>query len=112
MRGHEQLIAVRRRGVKPAAVHVWCGSDETGWSSGWLERGSSVAWIEVGDGDSLAGLDLRCVVGLPVVVQGDSERRVRGVCEAAAECGAKRVIGDFGGGVLVFPETEHEHAAA
>ena len=116
MRGHEQLIALRRRGKKPAAAHVWCGKDGTGWSLDWFDCGSVVAWIEVNDDESLAGLDLRCLVGLAVVVQGDIERRVRGVCRMALEAGARSVIGDFtgpdGASVRIEMVVEHEHAAA
>jgi hypothetical protein len=84
---------MRMRGVIPAAVFVetdlglWHLAGE--WPR-WMPRH---AYLFIEAKDSLPLLDLRCLVGLPVFVQGEDETRVNGVAAACAKAGAKRVIG-------------------
>lgn len=91
MRGHEQLIALRRQGLVPKSVQVWCGADALkGWSD-W-HTSSPHAEIEIADDDALSGLDLRCCVGLLVCVNGTDPFRVAAVHAACVRGGAARVV--------------------
>ena len=95
MRGHESLIAMRRKGHRPGMVFVWCGDDQLKEWADWPQASPHRAHIEVADSDQLAGLDWRCVVGMTVLVQGLSKSRVMSVCHQCLENGAKRVLAAF-----------------
>lgn len=90
VRGHQQLIAVRQRGLRPQAValHV---SDV-----GPCQAGEALE-IVVAPDEAIDRLDLRCLVGLDVIVAAEREdgfgRTVRALCMAAVDAGAKRVLG-------------------
>lgn len=90
MRGHEQLIATRRAGLQPASVQIaltdlplpkWC-----------VVNPGAHAWLHIGTDDSIERLDLRCLVGLLVMVDGHDEQRVESVHHAAMRHGARRVV--------------------
>lgn len=91
MRGHEPLIALRRRGLKPALVDIdlepcpW-----RNWST-WPEW-TTVPQIEVQPTDSIQLLDLRFLVGLTVQVSGFDGPRVWAMFEACRAAGAARVL--------------------
>jgi hypothetical protein len=96
MIGHETLIAMRRRGLKPDRVTV-----ETDWDLG-LERECATEWhlvnprsafIFVQPADPVATLDLRCLVGMHVEVCGMDSARVRAVFAACVKAKASRIIG-------------------
>jgi hypothetical protein len=95
MRGHEPLLAMRRGGRRPLHVTFTAGPTVTG-SDHWSRVPELLPFPEVSveDRDNLDALDLRFVVGLPVLVDigPDVERMKRLVlaCEAA---GAARVYG-------------------
>jgi len=97
MRGHEALIAMRRKGRRPGMAIVWCGRDALRSWSTWGDETPQTAHLEVADDEPLAGVDMRCVVGMLVVVQGDSERRVMSVYRRCLENGARRVLAAFPG---------------
>lgn len=90
MRGHQPILAMRRRGLRPAYVTL---SDlpPSAWAK-WpsMHRYPDVC-IDADDSPDL--LDLRFVVGLPVVVEIDSETRMRRLVLAAEKAGASRVYG-------------------
>lgn len=91
MRGHEPLIALRRRGLRPALVDIdlepcpW-----RNWST-WPEW-TTVPQIEVQPGDSIRLLDLRFLVGLTVQVSGYDGPRVWVLADACKAAGAARVL--------------------
>lgn len=91
MRGHEPLIALRRRGLRPALVDIdlepcpW-----RNWST-WPEW-TTVPQIEVQPGDSIQLLDLRFLVGLTVQVSGFNGPRVLALADACKAAGAARVL--------------------
>lgn len=91
MRGHEAIEAIRRRGVKPGLVFVQIGSDRLRAWSDW-PRYTSQAHVEVPDSDDIDLLDLRCIVGLFVLVAGLDETRVERFFRACCKADAKRVI--------------------
>lgn len=90
MRGHEQLIATRRGGLQPVSVQIaltdlplpkWCSVNP-----------GAHAWLHIGSGDTIERLDLRCLVGMLVVIDGHDEQRVESVHSAAISHGARRVV--------------------
>ena len=90
MRGVQQLIAVRQRGLKPAAVAVHVSD------VGPCEAGEAME-IVVAPDEAIDRLDLRCLVGLDVIVAAEVDdgygRTVRALCMAAVSAGAARVLG-------------------
>jgi hypothetical protein len=91
MRGHQDLIALRRKGVKPPLVWLSCGRSD-GLRRHREETGALGEHIEIDEGDIIERLDLRCLVGLAVDVSGDDRGRVLALAKACEEAGASRVI--------------------
>lgn len=92
MRGHEQIIAMRKRGVRPDVVFIWCGKDGIGSCLDWHLETPKHPEIEIADTDALSGLDLRFVVGLVVSINGLDPLRVAAVHAGCMAAGAKRVV--------------------
>lgn len=96
MRGTALLVALRQRGIHPALVTVDVDRTFPAWYwRDWpVERDSGPlnARIGVEPGESLARLDLRCVIGLTVQVSGDDLERVQAVGRACEAAQAERVI--------------------
>jgi hypothetical protein len=92
MRGHEPLIALRRSGKRPSMVFIDAFEDSSDSWRDWPKNDPAHAQLEVLPDDSIPGLDLRCVVGLPVMVTGHSKARVDAIRDACIEAGAKRVV--------------------
>lgn len=95
MRGHTQLIAMRKRRHRPTFVSIDVAADRNPWLyDHWHEQGLQ-AYLLVEHTDPVERLDLRCVVGLLVFVDGsiDDRQRVVAVYEAAVAAGASRVLG-------------------
>lgn len=94
MRGHDQLIAMRVQGYRPASVEIREGKAPEWFARDWLtERASSQpvhARVCVED-DCIEVLDLRFVVGLTVMVTGTNPNRMRSLVAAVKAAGAKRV---------------------
>ena len=82
MTGREQIIALRRRGVKP--VVVWVSDYRTNDAG----NGRSVS---LAPEDSPARIDWRFLVGLTVVVDGDDAERVDSIARAVGQF-AERVL--------------------
>jgi len=91
MRGHEALVAMRRRGVRPVMADISDGMDGLGCWRDWQDW-TGTAQIEVQPGDSISRLDLRCLVGLFVIVSGTDESRVKRLHDACVEAGASAVM--------------------
>ena len=87
MKGHERIVEARRAGRAPALVFVDVSRD--------LFNGPDSAWptVQIDPADPLRRLDLRFLVGLRVVVQGDDVARVGDVFEAVKAAGADHVLG-------------------
>lgn len=90
MTGHETLIALRRRGWKPAVVAIHVDRAQPCQTGEVLE-------IVVRPEEPVEQLDLRCLLGLDVVVAAEQDdghqRTVRALCMAAVNAGAARVLG-------------------
>lgn len=93
MQGHAALIEMRKQGYAPTLVMIetdpalWCASRD------WMEHTPNRAALRIEVTDSLQSLDLRCLVGLKVMVNGCDEQRVEQVTAAAVKAKASRVIG-------------------
>lgn len=100
MRGHEPLIAMRRRDLKPLeAVHV----ELAVWpqSRGSRLRKEAIGWFRadrvfVEPTDNPDRLDLRFLVGCDVIVHGSEADRVRRLYAALERHKARRVIANCG----------------
>ncbi len=100
MRGHEQLIAMRMKGVVPRyGVHIATDERESDWPAAWQqlchqwECAPETAELHIGEGENVKTLDLRPLVGLEVTVRGMNRKRVVDVFDAARLAGACRVLG-------------------
>lgn len=93
MRGHEALIAMRQRGRRPDSADITVGHDPMQAWADWTYASpwGVIAHLEVPDFDRLSGLDLRCLIGMLVMVHGHDQIRTETVAQLAMEAGAKRV---------------------
>lgn len=94
MRGADELIAMRRAGYVPSGgvlVYAHAGPMPP-WTNTGLDP-AETAEIEISADERVDRLDLRCVIGLRVVVTGDDEARVREIAKAVAAAAAQGVIG-------------------
>lgn len=96
MRGHHALIAMRRQRAVPRTVFVDVDSDPFAQWRSWQTETPDKAHLLVEPSDAPRRLDLRCVVGLIVIVTGFNDARVEEVFEACRSAGAARVIGASG----------------
>lgn len=98
MRGHNHLIALRMQRKLPQWVSINV-SDEPDWlADNWHEWTTSATspHILIEPSDPVSRLDLRMLVGVPLVdVGGYVEHRTRilEVIDACVKAGARRVIG-------------------
>lgn len=90
MRGHLPLLAMRRRGLRPEFITL-SAIEPPAWDR-WPNL-QPFPDVEIEATDSPALLDLRFVVGLPVVVSIDDPQRMRSIVLAAEQAGASRVYG-------------------
>jgi hypothetical protein len=98
MQGHEPLLAMRRAGQAPAVVFIDVDLPTLvpmPLDLQWQEVTPLLASIEIGADETVARLDLRCVIGLTVHVSGVLHRRVSTVRDACIAAKAKRVIASF-----------------
>jgi hypothetical protein len=95
MRNHEPIVALRRRGMKPAGVVAIlterCPKGDSDHAR-WHREGN----VFVEPEDVIAALDLRFLVGCVVFISGEDERRVRDLFAAVQDHGAKRVVANCG----------------
>ena len=90
MRGMDRLIAMRMRGVKPAAVWL----DDLDVQDGYGAAKGDNMHIAVEPMDRPESLDLRPLVGLEVHIHADrGESRARALFSGARGAGAKLVAG-------------------
>ena len=91
MRGHDRIIEARMHGRAPSfGVYVELTAEQP-WFD-WREAkcpGFPVLWIEPGDEPSK--LDLRCLIGMRVVIGDEGERDWRPVADACVKAGAADV---------------------
>lgn len=87
MRGHEQIIAMRKIGRAPAIVFVNDYPCKT--ASDWHLHGDH-ATVDV-HGDVVQLLDTRYLVGLRVSISGSTEVRAKALAEKAKAAGASVV---------------------
>ena len=92
MRGHEALIAMRKRRIRPSIVFVSACSDPSGQWRDWHELYPDQAHVEVADDETISGLDFRFAVGMLAVVDGHDPDRVARIARAIQEAGARRVV--------------------
>ena len=95
MRGHEPLLSLRRKGLKPSMVFIDLFEDSDNSWRDWPNNDPRHPQIEVSDDDSIAGLDFRFVVGLTVMVTGHDKPRVHAIRGVCIDAGAKRVVAAF-----------------
>lgn len=91
MRGHLPIIAMRRAGLAPTMVTLSDYPTET-WSWRDWPQDTAHAEVEIERTDSPARLDLRYLVGLTVIVDGENANRVNAISDAAERAGAARVL--------------------
>lgn len=91
MRGHEALLALRRRGQRPLMADICDGMDGLACWRDW-PNWSGAAHIEVRPEDRINRLDLRCIVGMFVSVGGMDANRVRQLHDRCVEVGASGVM--------------------
>jgi len=84
MTGHEPILEMRRRGKAP--VTVWLTDEPE------APRTGTTVYIAPHERPEL--LDLRFLVGLTVLVDGDTDARVDSLVAACVQARAKRVIGN------------------
>lgn len=94
MRGHEQIIAVRKAGLKPAGLVHLDDYPVNPLFLDWLKN-ESMPTVTV-YGDELATLDLRFLVGLMVSITGDDLARVKALSVMARKAGADMVVASVG----------------
>ena len=103
MKGHEDLIAMRRQGYTPSAVwldldpdslemwRVWPSFIGVQWRKYPGER-SGFAHVLIEPKDSVPRLDLRFLTGLQAWVAGSDLVRVKQMHQACIDAGAERVL--------------------
>jgi hypothetical protein len=81
MRGHEEILAMRRAGDKPACV----------WLQDWV--GDPLDYMVTVGGDVPELLDLRFLINLLVTVESDDRPRLIRLLEATRTAQAGRTVG-------------------
>lgn len=92
MRGHKALVAMRLKGRKPAMVWFDADYPKLPMADDWQEDRPDHAHLQIDRHENVETLDLRCLVGLTVFVDGQDVRRVVAVRDACIKAGAERVI--------------------
>jgi hypothetical protein len=90
MTGHQQLIAMRLRGKRPAHVSLW-DIPTANWSAN--PETHAFPDIHIQPEDIPERLDLRFLVGLPVFVNVDDLGLLKRLVLACERAGASRVYG-------------------
>lgn len=106
MRGHENLIALRKRGLKPAGMVSVCDYPVRPVFLRWDHTEDGTSPTVCVDGDDIASLDLRFLVGLPVDVTGTDPRRVKALAGLCKRAGADMVIANDGKRFAVWTKGE------
>lgn len=104
MKGHHELIEMRKAGMHPKWVFVNDFICKTDWHE-WGEH-ATISTI----GDSIAELDFRGVMGLHVSVSGYDLRRVQGIAAQCLRDGAAVVAAGCGLWSRILKKSELETA--
>lgn len=92
MRGVENLFSMRQRGLKPSAVWVEMMPMQ-GWTRQYTQQADR--WVDIhlepNDIRTIERADLRCLVGLHVLVNGPNDETTEKVGKACFDAGAKVV---------------------
>jgi hypothetical protein len=97
MRGNEHLIAMRNKGYKPRSVWVEC-LPMNSFARGLIRPciGNDMdLHLEPRDIETANRLDLRCMMGLNVYVNGPNDETTQAVADACVKAGAVKVIASF-----------------
>lgn len=97
MLGHEYLINMRKRGYKPRSVWVEClpmGSFAKSLISPQIKNDMDIH-LDARDIVAASRLDLRCLLGLNVYVNGANDEGTQAVADACIKAGASKVIASF-----------------
>jgi hypothetical protein len=89
MIGHEGIVSMRRRGIVPGTVVVVF--DPGLMRMDWHEVDPRIAYVAWESKDNPSRVDLRCFVGLPIVVIGDVGDPVKPAVAALVKAGAKSI---------------------
>ena len=93
MKGHQPLLEMRTKGRHPPVVFIDTEPDRLKCWRDWHAVEGGKPTISVNPDESIERLDLRCIHGVTVSVQGSDEERVNAVGAACIRAGAKRVVG-------------------
>lgn len=94
MRGHEAILQLRRRGFAPRLVSVETEGPAIRFDRFFPAIDDGYAMLQIEPHEPVHRVDLRCLLGLVVVVSGCNAERVAAVCAACTAAGAERVIGN------------------
>lgn len=97
MLGHEYIINMRKRGYKPRSVWVEClpmGSFAKSLISPHIKNDMDIH-LDARDIVAASRLDLRCLLGLNVYVNGANDEGTQAVADACIKAGASKVIASF-----------------
>lgn len=83
MRGHDHIIALRKRGITPAFVFI----NDYPCDVDWFEYHEH-ATVEILPSESIDLLDMRFVVGLTVSISGSDLERVKAIAQRCKDAGA------------------------
>lgn len=100
MRGHEDLIRLRKAGQKPAGLVYIDDYPVTADCAQWVKHDAAPSICT--HGDDLGTLDLRFVVGLKVSVQGDDAGRVGKLSAMCRRMEAEMVLAQCGDRLAVW----------
>lgn len=109
MTGHQQLIAMRRAGKRPACVWVWDDADQMSARAAreWQDNPNPFVWklfacIHIAEADVPEALDFRCLVGMHVHLFNDrSEDRARRMFKAIEKAEPALLVSVIGREVLI-----------
>jgi hypothetical protein len=111
VKGHEAVIAMRCRGVRPVSVFLDAdGGLPLRLLRSWPESSPARASVQLGPADDPRRIDLRFVIGLRVHVLGQG-RRVAAVVDAVISAGAAEVVAVLNDEVFHWRRADHAMAA-
>lgn len=92
MRGHHELISLRKSGQRPRIVSIDLGPNVWTMWMDWHIETPHQAYVHISPDELLSGLDVRFCVGMNVSVSGPDRRRLGVVMQACCDAGARRVF--------------------
>ena len=109
MTGYSDLVDLRRGGVKPSLVRITDGVDPL--AKDWHEQVAGVtqqyhAHVQVDQQETPEGLDLRALIGLVVMVDGQrGDERTRRIFNAVTAFKPRAAIAPLANETLIFHNT-------